>query len=72
MPGEDLDRMWSMDISKEAKDTLVENMYLIIAIMSTTERFGECKVHKSLIYSKAQQSFVFDSLRVLLFISVWQ
>ena len=39
VPGEDLDRMWSMDISKEAKDTLVENIYLLIAIISTKERF---------------------------------
>jgi hypothetical protein len=57
VPGEDLDRMWSMDISKEAKDTLVENMYLIIEIIYT-ERFGVCRVHESLIYSQAQQSSI--------------
>ena len=55
MPGEDLDRMWSMDISKEAKDTLVENMYLGIVIISTKERFRVCRVHESLIYSQGQQ-----------------
>ena len=56
VPGEDLDRMWSMDISKEAKVTLVENMYLRIVIISTKERFHVFRVHESLIYSQAQQS----------------
>ena len=69
VPGEDLDRMWSMDISKEAKDTLVENMFLIVGIISTKERFCVCRVHESLIYvltGATELYFVFDRLKVFL------
>ena len=71
VPGEDLDRMWSMDISKEAKDTLVENMYLIIAIISRKERFHVLRLHEFNLLTGATELYFFDCLRVFLFINEW-